>query len=399
MRNVAIALAAMLMIIGTAADAAVPGEISFQGVLRDDAGNVVPDGNYDILFRIYTVETGGSSIWSDTMNVAVQGGVFNVLLGSGNPLDSLIFTSTFWVAMAVDGGPELAPRTQMTTVPYAMIAVDTVPNIVSSVEGVANDQGDINLVEGDNITITSDDILDTITISATDSPDDDWEFYGYDIYRASGNVGIGTFTPTAKLDVVGSVRATGLEMPTGAGAGKVLTSDAGGVASWQDASTAQTIADVHLESSTTTIGSNWTQYDDSQVTLTVPGPGIITVTSSVWVLLDHTYGAADLLKLGHTSSLGTGPSQMNTQLVHLPASDATQSSYNHSRTVVSTFTVPSAGTYTYYLVGAMTQGQSANDLFWYAEMTGMYHPTSAAVVAGVEAQRELLEAKQLPFDD
>jgi hypothetical protein len=51
-----------------------------------------------------------------------------------------------------------------------------------------------------------------------------------------GNVAIGnTFTPTEKLDVLGNVKATGLIIPTNAAAGKVLTSDANGNATWQDA--------------------------------------------------------------------------------------------------------------------------------------------------------------------
>lgn len=50
--------------------------------------------------------------------------------------------------------------------------------------------------------------------------------------RADGNVGIGTETPAYKLDVAGTANVTGFRMPTGAGAGKVLTSDASGLATW-----------------------------------------------------------------------------------------------------------------------------------------------------------------------
>jgi trimeric autotransporter adhesin len=52
----------------------------------------------------------------------------------------------------------------------------------------------------------------------------------------SGNVGVGTAAPTAKLDVAGGLKATAFTLTgNGAAAGKVLTSDATGVASWQTA--------------------------------------------------------------------------------------------------------------------------------------------------------------------
>ena len=46
---------------------------------------------------------------------------------------------------------------------------------------------------------------------------------------ATGNVGIGTNSPTATLEVSGTVK-----LSTGAAAGKVLTSDASGNATWQN---------------------------------------------------------------------------------------------------------------------------------------------------------------------
>lgn len=52
---------------------------------------------------------------------------------------------------------------------------------------------------------------------------------GYGLIVETGNVGIGTTTPSAKLEVAGQVKITG-GTP---GAGKVLTSDADGLATWE----------------------------------------------------------------------------------------------------------------------------------------------------------------------
>jgi hypothetical protein len=51
----------------------------------------------------------------------------------------------------------------------------------------------------------------------------------------TGNVGIGTTAPTQKLDVAGTIQMSSLKLPTGAGSGLVLTSDASGVGTWQAA--------------------------------------------------------------------------------------------------------------------------------------------------------------------
>lgn len=58
-----------------------------------------------------------------------------------------------------------------------------------------------------------------------------WTTAGSDIHYTTGNVGVGTSTPDAKLHVAGAVKIVDGTQA----AGKVLTSDANGVASWQAA--------------------------------------------------------------------------------------------------------------------------------------------------------------------
>jgi hypothetical protein len=53
------------------------------------------------------------------------------------------------------------------------------------------------------------------------------------VVDSAGNYGIGTFSPTEKLDVVGTAKMTGFKMATGASSGYVLTSDGSGTGTWQ----------------------------------------------------------------------------------------------------------------------------------------------------------------------
>ena len=52
------------------------------------------------------------------------------------------------------------------------------------------------------------------------------------LYNNGTAIGIGTTTPGYILDVAGTANFIGLRMPTGAGSGKVLTSDASGAMYW-----------------------------------------------------------------------------------------------------------------------------------------------------------------------
>jgi hypothetical protein len=64
--------------------------------------------------------------------------------------------------------------------------------------------------------------------------DSSFNFCLHNLASNGSNVGIGTITPTEKLEVIGNIKTNGLILPNNANAGKVLTSDATGNATWQN---------------------------------------------------------------------------------------------------------------------------------------------------------------------
>jgi len=121
---------------GTASGAATSASasattIAFQGFLVD-ASQAPLSGDYDITFRLYNTAAGGAPIWQEEWAganvIAVAGGRFVALLGSLTPIPLEVLTSNaLYLGVAIGGGSELAPRTQVASVPFAMQAL-TVPD-------------------------------------------------------------------------------------------------------------------------------------------------------------------------------------------------------------------------------------------------------------------------------
>ncbi|BDQ03413.1 hypothetical protein [Ignavibacterium sp.] len=139
----------------------IPQTINFQGVLKDASGNIVSNGDYNVTFKIYNAETGGTELWTETKLVNVVDGIFSTQLGTVTPI-TLPFDAAYWLGITVGSGSELTPRVPFSSVPYSRMSLSVPDNsltaskihsgqIVKSLNGLKDD---VNLVAGSNVTIT-----------------------------------------------------------------------------------------------------------------------------------------------------------------------------------------------------------------------------------------------------
>jgi len=116
-RAILTTLAALLV---APAALAMPMEMPIQGVLRDNAGTPVAQGEFPMTFAIYETADAADPLWTESLGVTVAGGQFRLNLGTITPLEPLLFAASgaLWLGITVESEPEL-PRRPMGTTPYA----------------------------------------------------------------------------------------------------------------------------------------------------------------------------------------------------------------------------------------------------------------------------------------
>jgi len=232
--------------------AQVPSTMNFQGKLTDLDG-VGIDGPVDITFRLLKnydplTDAPGDTLWLDTYaGVEVHKGLFDVILGSITPLD-LSFGEPCWVELTI-AGETLIPRIELSSVAYAFRAKyadstnainwDTLGAFVDSTHThnltLIGDMAGTGVVSGTlSVAIQSGTIVwEDLSAPVKDSirfgsgSDADWQVVGSNMYAIpTGNVGIGTTSPGAKLEVrkqntTSKIRITTDDGTGGAGPGDV----------------------------------------------------------------------------------------------------------------------------------------------------------------------------------
>jgi len=117
-RMLVLMLVAALLATAAVSTAAVPQKMNYQVMLTNASNEPLVNQAVTIVFRIYTLASGGSLLWNETQNVTTNSiGVVSVVLGSVTPL-AVDFSTTRWLEVVVNG-EIMTPRRELVAAPYA----------------------------------------------------------------------------------------------------------------------------------------------------------------------------------------------------------------------------------------------------------------------------------------
>lgn len=218
----------------------VPGLLSYQGRVTDVSGTPIGNSspvNRTVTFKLYDSASGGTPLYAESQIVTISGGEFSVLIGNGTGVSGLagpsapaltpyvslasIVTGNLYLGITVDDGtaaadPEITPRQQIVSAAFAFrakVAEALADNALhtpmladSSVTTNKIGAAQITTVKLADANVTTPKLadgavtaakLDTATIGL-------WSPAGANVYRASGNVGIGQSSPGFPLNFASS---------------------------------------------------------------------------------------------------------------------------------------------------------------------------------------------------
>ena len=251
--------------------------MSYQAVVRDAANGLIANQTVGMQISVLQGSDTGTAVYVETQTPTTNAnGLASLEIGAGTIVAGTFAsidwsTGTYYIKTETDlaGGTSytISGASQLLSVPYALYAGGSNGNLgngaaagntpywngtnwVTNSSNIFNNGGKVGINTPNPERILS--VHSNITYSAGTTPSlmlsDNFQKWnlglGYDpafrfsiasqdlterfVIQQTGNVGIGTINPLAKLDVAGQIKITDGTH----GAGKVLTSDANGLATW-----------------------------------------------------------------------------------------------------------------------------------------------------------------------
>lgn len=196
-------------VVATNTNVTVPPLVNFSGTLTDLSGKPL-SGTVGVTFLLYKESQGGSPLWLETQNVQPDyTGHYTVMLGStsstGLPSDIFVAGEAHWLGVQVQGQQqEEQPRVLLVSAPYALKAGDaeTIGGLPPSAFVLAAAVGS-SKSSSKSAPPANADVTGTGTVGYIPMWNSTSDIIDSAIFQKSSNIGIGTVTPAAALDVDG----------------------------------------------------------------------------------------------------------------------------------------------------------------------------------------------------
>jgi hypothetical protein len=210
----------------------VPRLVNYSGKAID-AQNKPLSGTVGVTFAIYKDQTGGAALWMETQNVVADTkGSYIVQLGSTKPdglgLDLFSSGEARWLGVSVNGGAEQL-RILLLSVPYALKAADaeTIGGLPPSaflradaspsLKAPAKFDSSLRSGQTKQNPLANPNVTGKGTVNFVPLWDSTSDIVNSSIFQKNANIGIGTTSPAAPLDVSGKgdIRDTLTLFPNG----------------------------------------------------------------------------------------------------------------------------------------------------------------------------------------
>lgn len=376
--------------------ASVPNLINFQGRLADTSGVPVADGPHNLTFAIYSLLSGGSTLWSEAASVTTKDGVFTHPLGSATPFSQTLFQTYDSLFLQITVEAEvISPRTLLTSVPYTRLAnhlesrdfsndtvtIKTFDNQISTYGSDGKEQirlwgqsyGEILLYDAS----AANDL--TVTLTATNN--------------SGGQLYLDQEDGTAGTVLRGGTTFDGGSLTMRDNAGVLSISlDAGLTGNSAAFLPSGAISDLEIldepgiaheyNSGTIVLTSTTTAYDT--VTISVPTSGYVVVTAHAYLTRDHVNGTDNLLRMFISKTAGAlefDNSALWRNNSNSPTNTGSDEILPASCTKVEAV---APGTHTYYLNASAFTGSGE---LWRRHLTAMFFPTAYGTVVSTVASK------------